>query len=210
MRIMIVEDDPVACLFLEVQLKKRGYEIVIKQDGVAAWEMLQSSEVPQIAIIDWMMPEMDGIDLCKKIRESPTLKPMYLIILTTKESRADKIAGLNAGADEYLAKPVDPEELYARIRAGERIARLQAELCQRIADLEHAMSHIKKLEGILPICSYCKKIRDERSVWQPLEAYVADHSDVAFSHGVCPDCYEDIVKPEIEAAINEAKEDGDL
>ncbi len=116
---------------------------------------------------------MNGLELCRRIRERESIHAFYLIFLTTNESKAHVVQGLQAGADDYLVKPCDPEELHARIRVGERVVKLQTELAQRVVDLEEAMQRIKHLQGIIRICSYCKKIRDDQAScpgrsWNPI------------------------------------------
>ena len=113
---------------------------------------------------------------------------MYLILLTSRDSRADVVAGLNAGADDYLVKPFDPDELRARLQVGVRVLRLQERLADRVAELETAVSTVKRLQGLIPICSYCKRIRSEGNDWEQLESYISEHSDAQFSHGICPPC----------------------
>src|SRR5262249_10234082 len=123
----------------------------------------------------------------------------YLILLTAKGKREDVVAGLRGGADDYLSKPFDPEELQARLQAGRRIVELQQGLAGRVRQLEQALARVKQLEGLLPICCYCKRVRDEDDYWEQVEAYVAARTSATFSHGICPRCYEGIVKPQLEA-----------
>jgi response regulator RpfG family c-di-GMP phosphodiesterase len=121
----------------------------------------------------------------------------YVIMLTARSRKEDVAAGLTAGADDYLVKPFDRNELQARIQVGERILRLQAELTARVQELELALTRVKLLSGLLPICCYCKKIRNDQNYWQQVETYVKDHSEAEFSHGICPDCYEKMVMPQL-------------
>jgi DNA-binding response OmpR family regulator len=105
---------------------------------------------------------------------------------------------LTAGADDYIIKPFDRAELKARISTGERILRLQAELAARVKELELALANVKLLQGLLPICCYCKKIRNDQNYWQQVDSYIADHSEAQFTHGICPECREKILEPELQ------------
>ncbi len=167
-------------------------------DGLQALEVLKKPDAPSLAILDWMMPGLDGSQVCLKARELAGDRTLYMILLTAKGRKEDIVEGLTAGADDYVIKPFDRSELKARINAGERILRLQAELAARVKELELALTNVKLLQGLLPICCYCKKIRDDKNYWQQVDSYVSDHSDARFTHGICPDCRDKIVKPELE------------
>jgi phosphoserine phosphatase RsbU/P len=136
-----------------------------------------------------MMPELDGPEVCRRVRRDLPLANMYLVLLTARESRGDLVVGLDAGADDYITKPFDAEELRARVQVGVRVLALQERLAERVADLQTALAKVKQLRGLLPICSYCKRIRGDDQYWQQLEGYIAEHSDAQFSHGICPTCY---------------------
>ena len=198
MRILIAEDDAVSRRLLEATLSKWGYEVMVATDGLQALEVLRHPEAPSLAILDWMMPGMDGAEVCLKAREMAANRVLYIILLTAKGRKEDVVEGLTAGADDYVVKPFDRAELKARINAGERILRLQAELAARVKELELALANVKLLQGLLPICCYCKKIRNDQNYWQQVDTYVADHSEAQFTHGICPECRENIVKPELE------------
>jgi DNA-binding response OmpR family regulator len=107
------------------------------------------------------------------------------------------VAGLQAGGDDYVTKPFDREELHARVKVGLRILQLQMNLADRVRELEEALASVKQLQGLLPICSYCKKIRDDQNYWQQVEGYISEHSGAVFSHGICPECYDKFVRPEL-------------
>src|SRR6267143_149516 len=117
--------------------------------------------------------------------------------LVSRDSRDDIVSGLQAGANDYVTKPFDFDELRARMQVGERVVQLQRSLAERVQELEAALTKVKMLQGLLPICLYCKKIRDDQNYWQQLDKYVADHSEARFSHGICPECYEKVVKPQL-------------
>ena len=189
MRILIAEDDLTSRNMLAAVLRKSDYEVVETADGAAAWEALSQPDAPTVAILDWMMPQMDGLEVVRLVRARETERPPYLIMLTTKGAKTDIIAGLDAGANDYLAKPFDPGELRARVEVGRRMLELQDALSDKILELRHALEHIRTLQGILPICSFCKKIRDDQGYWSQVEAYLGRHSEARFSHGICPECY---------------------
>lgn len=139
--VLIAEDDPIFRRILDNWLKKWDYRVTAVEDGLAAWEVLQKEDAPQLVILDWMMPGMDGIDLCRKIRGGDQGVYRYVLLLTAKDDKQDVIAGLEAGADDYLTKPFDVDELRARIRAGKRILDLQAALIRARNDLQYAAAH---------------------------------------------------------------------
>jgi DNA-binding response OmpR family regulator len=190
MRILVAEDDIVSRHLLGAALVKWGYEVVSCTNGVEAHQMLGKPDAPRMAILDWMMPGMDGIRVCQEARQRQQFKPVYIILLTTRGRGEDIVAGLEAGADDYMTKPFYPEELHARLRVGLRIVNLQSHLTDRVDELESAISRLKRLQGLLPICSYCKKIRDDRNYWLQIESYVSEHSGAQFSHNPCPKCLE--------------------
>ncbi len=197
MRILIAEDDLVSRKMLEATLNRWGYDIVITSDGEAAWNILKAPDAPSLAILDWMMPGLDGVDVCRNVRARPGADPTYIILLTAKGNKADIVDGLQAGADDYVVKPFDRDELRARVQAGVRIVELQTALAERVRQLEDAVARVKTLQGLLPICSYCKRVRNDGDYWQQVESYVSDHTDARFSHGICPDCYENVVRPQL-------------
>jgi DNA-binding response OmpR family regulator len=198
MRVLIAEDDLVSRKMLEATLTRWGYEVVITCDGESAWKALTSENAPRIAILDWMMPNLDGVDVIRRIRERTTGEPPYVLLLTAKGNKEDIVSGLEAGADDYVIKPFDREELRARLQAGIRILNLQAQLQARVRELEEAIARVRTLQGLLPICSYCKRVRNDGDYWQQVESYISDHSDARFSHGICPDCFESVVRPQLQ------------
>jgi phosphoserine phosphatase RsbU/P len=198
MKILIAEDDPVSSCFLEASLEKWGYEVVVASDGVEAWSAFQVAEPPSMAILDWMMPEIDGVEICRRLRAMQSSTPVYVIMLTAKSDKEDVVAGLKAGADDYVTKPFNRHELRARIDVGVRMLELQANLSERVRDLEEALARVQQLHGLLPICSYCRKVRDDHNYWQQVENYLAEHSAIEFSHGICPTCFETLIRPEIQ------------
>jgi phosphoserine phosphatase RsbU/P len=205
MKILIAEDDAVTNHYLESTLRKWGYQTIATVNGGEAWRAMEGAEAPLMAILDWMMPEIDGLQLCRKIRAAPMMAATYVILLTARGGHGNAVQGLDAGADDYVTKPFDYEELRARVKVGARVAQLQASLAERVSQLEEMMAKVKQLRGLLPICSYCKKIRDDRNYWQQVEGFISEHSEAQFSHGICPECYAKIVRPELDAEKEEPK-----
>jgi CheY-like chemotaxis protein len=189
MHVLIAEDDRVTGEILARTLQRWNHETTLVGDGGKAWEYLRASTSPTLAILDWMMPEMDGPEVCRRARAELPLANMYLLLVTARETRSDVIVGLDAGADDYVIKPFDPEELRARINVGVRVLGLQQKLAERVDELQAALSNVKQLHGLLPICSYCKRIRGDDQYWQQVEGYIAQHSNAEFSHGICPTCF---------------------
>ena len=181
--VLLVDDDPVTVAMLSAMLTGWGYAVQNARNGAEAWDRLQHSGV-RVVISDWYMPELDGPELCRRLRESSRNPYVYFILITARGGKEQFLAGMSAGADDFIAKPVNPDELHARIRVAERILGLHQEL--------------QRLKGLLPICSYCKNIRDERGEWVPVEVYVARRSEAQFSHGICPNCYTAVVLPELD------------
>jgi len=190
MNILVADDDSTSRLMLRGILSKMDKEIVTVADGAAAWEILEAPKTPLIAILDWEMPGIDGVELCRMVKGRPNPWPIYLIILTGRRAKDDIVVGLDSGADDYITKPFDSSELRARIGVAERLINTQLTLSRKVEELAVALKHVKTLQGIIPICMHCHKIRADEEAWHRLEAYIEDHSDAHFSHGICPECME--------------------
>jgi CheY-like chemotaxis protein len=197
-KVLIAEDDPISRLMLQGMLTDWGYEVQAVEDGLQAWDVLQHPDAPRLAILDWVMPGLDGVEVCRRVRERLPTDPLYLLLLTSRDGKADIVTGLEAGANDYLSKPYDRSELRARIHVGCTVVTLQQSLAARVRELEEALAQVHQLQGLLPICSYCKKIRDDRDYWERVEDYIARRADVRFSHGICPQCWESEVRPQME------------
>ena len=190
MRILMAEDDETSRLVLATLLGKWGYETAIARDGDEAWQVMQEEDAPRLAILDRMMPGIDGVELCRRARQMPQEKQPHIILLTALGRKEEVIAGLDAGADDYVVKPFSNAELRARIQVARRIIELQQALRGRVKELETAIRHIKTLQGVIPICMHCHKIRQDGASWQRLEEYVQAHTGAEFSHGLCDECLE--------------------
>ncbi len=190
MKILIAEDNLVPRKILVDHLTKWGYEIIVTKDGDEAWEVLKEDDAPSLAILDWIMPGKDGTELCRDLRALNKKSFTYIILLTANERSEDIVEGLNSGADDYITKPFNSSELKSRVQAGIRIIELEEKLQNKIGELETALNEIKTLEGILPMCAWCKKVRDDSNYWHQVEEYIKARSNTEISHGICPDCYD--------------------
>jgi phosphoserine phosphatase RsbU/P len=183
-KILAVEDDAVARAVLRQALRRLGHEAVEAGDGDSAWEQLQKAEGVRVVVSDWMMPKSDGLDLCRRIRNRVGSEYIYFILLTSRDATAEnQTTAADAGVDDFLTKPLDLAELWTRLRVAERILKYTTQ--------------VRQLEEMLPICSYCKKIRDDHNYWQQLEGYISERTGSDFSHSVCPDCYTRVLVPEL-------------
>jgi sigma-B regulation protein RsbU (phosphoserine phosphatase) len=183
MRILIAEDDALTQELLASILKKLGHLTTVAGNGREAWEIFQQREEIQVLISDWLMPQMDGLELCRLVRALRRPHYTYIILLTALKGKQNHLQGLDAGADDFMSKPLEPDYLEARLCVAERILELRYEVAQ--------------LQSLLPICSYCKKIRDEEDAWMPVESYIAGQTGADLTHGICPDCYNTVVKTEL-------------
>ena len=196
MKILIADDDVTSRSLLEAVLRKLGYAVVSASDGLDALEKMQKDGAPDIVLLDWIMPGMDGIEVCRLYREAHPNAPKYIIILTARDSKSDTVQGLVAGANDYITKPFDNSELIARLGVGRRFVDMQKKLAERVEELGRALDHVKQLQGILPICMYCRKIRSDKESWHGIEQYIEENTSAEFSHSICPECVEKLY-PEI-------------
>jgi phosphoserine phosphatase RsbU/P len=174
MRILIAEDDSMSRMLLEQALTQQGHQVVVAVNGREAWDSFQKEYFP-VLISDWLMPDLDGLMLCRAVRQTQRDSYTYIVLLTVLHGKANYLEAMEAGADDFVTKPFDAEQLAARVHVAERILGLRR--------------HVHRLEGLLPVCMYCKKIRDDQGQWQEIETYIATHSEARFSHTVCPNCY---------------------
>jgi DNA-binding response OmpR family regulator len=182
-KILLAEDEAVARDVLQVMLAAQGHDVTTADDGIVAWGLWRLTR-HRVVVADWLMPEMDGLELCRKIRAHAPGPYTYFILQTIRSGRASFLEAMDAGVDDFITKPIVPEELVARLNVAQRILGHRQELIT--------------LEGLLPICSYCKRLRDDHENWIPLERYVEARSTAQFSHGICPECYDKHVKPQLE------------
>ena len=187
MRILIAEDDALSRRLLQSALERVGHDVMATSDGAEAWEALRAEDRPRLAVLDWMMPQVDGVEVCRRVRAAARDGYVYLILLTARCQPEDRVAGFEAGADDYLTKPFDTAELRSRVAVGVRILALHEELEQKVEQLQQAAARPQGVQGILPICMHCKKIRDDQ-IWHRLETYIEERSAAEFTHSLCDDC----------------------
>ena len=188
MKILIAEDDTLSRVLLTKHLEKWGHEVIAEKTGQEAYDQFAGDSHLQFAILDWMMPELSGVDVCARIKERHADRFSYVIMLTAKVQRDDIIAAFEKGADDFVTKPFEANELLARVNVGIRIIELHNRLKEKVEELTEAIEHIKQLEGIIPICAWCKRVRDDSDYWNSVEDYITTRSEAKFSHSICPDC----------------------
>lgn len=176
---------------LRQAIRKLGHEVMEAENGETAWAMLAKEPV-RVVVSDWAMPKMDGLELCRRIRQGANGDYTYFILLSARDATGEnQQAAADAGVDDFLTKPLNFDELWTRLRVAERILRFTTQ--------------VRQLEEMLPICSYCKKIRDDQNYWQQIEGYINERTGSEFSHSICPDCYQRVVIPELEKLKSRAK-----
>lgn len=184
MKVLIVEDDPIARVYIQAALRSLELDTVVAEDGEAALALLETEPI-RLVVSDWMMPKIDGLELCRRLRAREGEYVYFILLTQMSASRENEDAAIEAGVDDFLLKPVNPRELKIRLHVARRI-------------LEYT-AHIQRLESFIPICSYCKKVRDDHNYWQRIESYINERTGSEFSHSVCPDCYNVEIVPQLEA-----------
>ena len=189
-RILVADDSRVTRQIVSHVLESGGFTIVTACDGLEAEHISRQPDTPRIFLLDGEMPGLSGVELARRLRGNPVHERSYIVLVTGNDSDEALIEGLGAGADDYVKKPFRGRELLARARAGARVVQLQIELSVRMSELESALSEVKTLRGLVPICMHCHRIRSESQEWQRLERYIEAHSDASFSHSICEACLE--------------------
>lgn len=188
MKILIAEDEYTTRLTVQVILEKWDYRVDSVEDGTQAWEILKKNDAPQIAILDWEMPGIDGLELCHKVKTLDRETPIYVILLTARDDQNDILQGFDAGADDYITKPFDENELRARVRVAERLVNIQEELSISNSELRSVLNHVETLQANLPVCTKCLKIQNYDSSWQDLNHYAEGLEDPRFHYTICSHC----------------------
>jgi phosphoserine phosphatase RsbU/P len=188
MKILVAEDEYITRLMVQVSLETWGFRVDCVSDGNEAWEALQKPDAPQIAILDWEMPGLDGVEVCRRVKELEKETPIYIILLTGRDSRNDILHGFDMGADDYMTKPFDDNELRARVRVAERLVHIQISLSESVEELRYVLDQMESLQGALPVCVSCKKIQGSDDSWDSLENSIQHRSEPRFMYIECPEC----------------------
>ncbi|MCD6387994.1 MAG: response regulator [Desulfobulbaceae bacterium] len=181
--ILIIDDQPANLKVLLSFLKQHNFEVRIAENGDRALQVLDNYQ-PDIILLDVMMPGMDGFETCRRIKANKEIAGIPVIFMTALDSVEDKVSGFEAGGVDYITKPFQQAEVLARVNT-------HITLRKQKLKLKQALAEVKRLSGFLPICAFCKKIRDDEGYWRQMEQYITEHSEAIFSHGVCPDCAEE-------------------
>ncbi|MFL3657310.1 MAG: PleD family two-component system response regulator [Opitutales bacterium] len=188
----IVEDDTTTRRLLENLTSLLGYQVESYDNGDDAWDAFAMKQ-PQVVISDWKMPGKDGLELCRRLRESKADTYTYFILVTAqRRSRSNMEQAIEAGVDDFLKKPIGSEEIWNRLRVAERILSFNRQ--------------VKTLESLIPICTYCKKVRNDSDLWEQIEQYVNERTGADFTHSICPPCIDKHVRPQMEAYKTSLKE----
>jgi sigma-B regulation protein RsbU (phosphoserine phosphatase) len=184
MKVLIVENDPISRLYMEASLATLGMGSEIAESGEEALAILKNEPI-RLIVCDWLLPDISGLDFCRQVRERKGEYVYFILYLHADATKEIEDAAIEAGVDDFLQKPVNLRDL-----------RIRLHVARRILD---CTTHIQELQALVPICSYCKSVRDDEDYWQQIEKYFRDRTGSNFTHSVCPTCYERHIIPQLEA-----------
>lgn len=185
--ILAVDDARASLKLLTGILTAEGYEVRPAESGELALASVLAGP-PELILLDVVMPGMDGFQVLRWLKARETVRDIPVIIISALTETAQRVEGLKLGAVDFISKPFQAEELLARVQIHLELHRLRVRLEEQAAKLRQALAKVKMLSGLVPICAYCKKIRDDKGFWSQIESYIRDHSEAEFSHGICPEC----------------------
>ncbi|UPU35680.1 response regulator [Geomonas paludis] len=184
---ILVVDDIVENLIILYKVLRAEYEVIGANSGQEALRLVHAA-APDLILLDIMMPEMDGYEVCRQLKQEPRLHDIPVIFISALYEEVDETRGFEMGAVDFITKPVKPAILARRMAVHLELKARKEALQRQNEELQAALSRVKELSGLLPICMTCKKIRDDQGYWNQLESYISEHSEVLFSHSYCPDC----------------------
>lgn len=187
--ILIVDDTPENLTVLRRMLTEHGYRVRPALSGEIALKTIQA-DLPDLILLDILMPGMNGYEVCARLKEDKATRDVPVIFISALSEVEDKVRAFSEGGVDYILKPFQAKEVLARVKTHLTIHSLVTRLEEKNMELEKALAEVKKLQGLLPICSNCKKVRDDKGYWNQIESYFEKHSDLSFSHGMCPGCME--------------------
>lgn len=187
-RVLVVDDDAALRRSLTQHLQAAGYDVTSVESGARALDIMLSPGGPSLVFLDWMMPTINGIDVLRLLRAQMMPRYTYVILLTALDRQEDIVVGLDAGADDFVTKPYRDAELLARLRVGERVLALEDKLTNKIAQLEAASAQVRELEGLIPICMHCRRVRVHENHWERIESYLERRGHGVVSHALCHQC----------------------
>ncbi len=173
---------------IQVCLERWGYRVDSASDGKEAWDLLNKENGPEVAILDWEMPEINGVALCRRIKDLDRESPIHVIMLTARDTKSDILQGFDAGADDYITKPFNDDELRARIRVAERIVRIQSSLYESLQELRQALDLVESLQTTVMVCGNCQRVEGDDGQWRSLKQIADENMDYRFSKKTCPEC----------------------
>jgi PleD family two-component response regulator len=186
--ILIVDDTAANLRLISDVLVEHGYRVRSAPNGKLALRGAQAVP-PDLILLDIRLPGLSGYEVCEQLKADPRTRDIPVIFISALDQTEDKVKAFAFGGVDYVTKPLQLEEVLARVETHLKLRELQKQLAERVRELEEAMAQIKTLRGLLPICANCKKVRDDQGYWQDVELYIRNHSDVDVSHSICPDCF---------------------
>jgi DNA-binding response OmpR family regulator len=201
-RVLLADDSRSMRLVIAHALAAGGFDVRMVDDGHLLRDALLHPDAPRLVITDWQMPGPSGVEICREVRGRPGGDRFFFLVVTANTDQHHLLEALDAGANDFIRKPFSPPELLARVGAGQRVLELQATLEAKVAELSNALSEVRTLRGLIPICMHCHRVRTEEDHWQKIEAYLEERSEAVMSHGLCGECLERFYpdSPETEVA----------
>ena len=189
--ILVVDDKPDNLRLLAGILNEHHYKVRLAPNGTRALATIRK-EAPDLTLLDVMMPEMDGFEVCRLLKADEQTANIPIIYISALHETIDKVKAFILGGVDYITKPFKAEEVLSRLKTHLTLSLLQRQLEKKNSELQKALDEIKTLQGIIPICANCKNIRDDKGFWNQVETYISKYSEAKFSHSICPTCAKEL------------------